>query len=40
MCTDETPAGHVHAAPLRHDFEPSATFDLEPVDSVTVTTLM
>jgi 7,8-dihydropterin-6-yl-methyl-4-(beta-D-ribofuranosyl)aminobenzene 5'-phosphate synthase len=40
MCTDDTPAGHVHPAPLLHDFEPSVTFDLEPVDSVTVTTLM
>jgi 7,8-dihydropterin-6-yl-methyl-4-(beta-D-ribofuranosyl)aminobenzene 5'-phosphate synthase len=40
MCTDDTPAGHVHLAPLLHDFEPSVTFDLEPVDSVTVTTLM
>ena len=33
MCTDDTPAGHVHPAPLLHDFEPSVTFDLEPVDS-------
>src|ERR1700747_137383 len=40
VCTDDTPAGHVHPAPLLHDFEPSVTFDLEPVDSVTVTTLM
>ena len=40
MCTDDTPAGHVHPATLLHDFEPSVTFDLEPVDSVTVTTLM
>ena len=40
MCTDDTPAGHVHPAPLLHDFEPSVTFDLEPVDSVTVTTVM
>jgi len=40
VCTDDTPAGHIHPAPLLHDFEPSVTFDLEPVDSVTVTTLM
>ena len=41
MCTDDTPAGHVHpSSPLLHDFEPSVTFDLDPVDSVTVTTLM
>ena len=40
MCSDDTPAGPVHLAPLLHDFEPSVTFDLEPVDSVTVTTLM
>ena len=39
MCTDDTPAGHVHPAVL-HDFEPRVTFALEPVDSVTVTTLM
>ena len=32
MCTDDMPAGHVHPAPLLHDFEPSVTFDLEPVD--------
>ena len=40
MCTDDTLAGHVHSAALLHDFEPSVRFDLEPVDSVTVTTLM
>src|SRR5215472_13868308 len=41
MCTDATPAGHLHpSSPLLHDFEPSVTFDLDPVDSVTVTTLM
>ena len=41
MCTDDTPAGYVHpSSPLLHDFEPSITFHLDPVDSVTVTTLM
>jgi MmyB-like transcription regulator ligand binding domain len=26
MCTDDTPAGHVHpSSPLLHDFEPSVT---------------
>jgi 7,8-dihydropterin-6-yl-methyl-4-(beta-D-ribofuranosyl)aminobenzene 5'-phosphate synthase len=40
MCTDDTSAGHVYPAPLLHDFEPSVTLELEPVDSVTVTTLM
>jgi 7,8-dihydropterin-6-yl-methyl-4-(beta-D-ribofuranosyl)aminobenzene 5'-phosphate synthase len=42
MCSDETPAhqdsGLGHG--VFHDVEPSVVFDLEPVDSVTVTTLM
>jgi hypothetical protein len=36
MCTDDTPAGHTR--PMLHDFEPQVTFDLEPADSVAVTT--
>ncbi len=42
MCTQDTPAGHLqHPDPqVLHDFEPRVVFDLEPVDSVTVTTLM
>src|SRR5437763_703900 len=39
MCTDQTPATHQHPAVL-HDFDPGVVFDLEPVDAVTVTTLM
>jgi 7,8-dihydropterin-6-yl-methyl-4-(beta-D-ribofuranosyl)aminobenzene 5'-phosphate synthase len=38
MCTDDTPAGH--AVPVRYDVEPAVVFDLEPADSVTVTSLM
>lgn len=42
MCTDDSPAPHPHQieSPVLHDFEPRVLFDLEPVDSVTVTTLM
>lgn len=42
MCT-EPASGHHHPGPVQpviHDFEPPVVFDLEPVDSVTVTTLM
>ncbi|HEV2450564.1 MAG TPA: hypothetical protein VGS62_01390, partial [Streptosporangiaceae bacterium] len=38
MCTDDTPAHHGHQ--VLHEVEPSAVFDLDPVDSVIVTTLM
>src|SRR5258708_19445847 len=38
MCTDDTPAHHGHQ--VLHEVEPSVVFDLEPVDSVMVTTLM
>jgi 7,8-dihydropterin-6-yl-methyl-4-(beta-D-ribofuranosyl)aminobenzene 5'-phosphate synthase len=38
MCTDDGPGGHYPT--LRHDFEPATQISLEPVDSVTVTTLM
>lgn len=41
MCTDDGPAAHPQLDPqVLHDFEPPVVFDLEPVDSVTVTTLM
>ena len=40
MCSDETPAHHGHDHQVLHEVEPSVIFDLEPVDSVTVTTLM
>jgi 7,8-dihydropterin-6-yl-methyl-4-(beta-D-ribofuranosyl)aminobenzene 5'-phosphate synthase len=42
MCTDSTPAAHLHQPNphVLHDFKPRVVFDLEPVDSVTVTTLM
>src|SRR5689334_24296764 len=42
MCTDDIATAHLHQRDpqVLHDFEPSAVFDLEPVDSVTVTTLM
>jgi 7,8-dihydropterin-6-yl-methyl-4-(beta-D-ribofuranosyl)aminobenzene 5'-phosphate synthase len=42
MCSDGTAAGHVHQHPMSEvtDVEPAVVFDLEPVDSVTVTTLM
>ncbi|HEV2451872.1 MAG TPA: MBL fold metallo-hydrolase, partial [Streptosporangiaceae bacterium] len=39
MCTDSTPAAPAMPQVL-HDFEPAVSFDLEPVDSVVVTTLM
>jgi 7,8-dihydropterin-6-yl-methyl-4-(beta-D-ribofuranosyl)aminobenzene 5'-phosphate synthase len=38
MCTDDGPGGHQTA--VLHDFEPDVEIDLEPVDSVVVTTLM
>ena len=38
MCRDDGPAGPV--ATLRNDFEPAVRIDLEPVDSVVITTLM
>ena len=38
MCTDDGPGGQFPT--LRHDFEPTTQITLEPVDSVTVTTLM
>ncbi len=42
MCTDDKATGLLHQPDpqVLHDFEPGAVFDLEPVDSVTVTTLM
>jgi len=42
MCTDDASGGHPQPAgpQVWHDFEPRVAFDLEPVDSVTVTTLM
>jgi 7,8-dihydropterin-6-yl-methyl-4-(beta-D-ribofuranosyl)aminobenzene 5'-phosphate synthase len=42
MCTDDIGTTHQHRpdAQVLHDFEPRVVFDLEPVDSVTVTTLM
>jgi 7,8-dihydropterin-6-yl-methyl-4-(beta-D-ribofuranosyl)aminobenzene 5'-phosphate synthase len=41
MCGDGSPAGHLPLAPqVLHDFEPRTVFDLEPVDSVTVTAIM
>jgi len=44
MCSDPTPGAHGHShggpEPVLHDFEPAVIFDLEPVDAVTVTTLM
>ena len=39
MCTDDSPAS-LAAAAVRHDVEPAIEIDLEPVDSVVVTTLM
>jgi 7,8-dihydropterin-6-yl-methyl-4-(beta-D-ribofuranosyl)aminobenzene 5'-phosphate synthase len=38
VCTDDSPASPIPA--VRHDFEPDVRIDLEPVDSVVVTTLM
>ena len=42
MCGDDTHADHLESPDTRvlHDFEPTVLFDLEPVDSVVVTTLM
>jgi 7,8-dihydropterin-6-yl-methyl-4-(beta-D-ribofuranosyl)aminobenzene 5'-phosphate synthase len=40
MCTDQTPAGHGPSQQILHDVDLPVQFDLEPVDSVTVTTLM
>jgi len=42
MCTDDIATARPHQPNPHalHDFEPSVVFDLEPVDSVTVTTLM
>ena len=42
MCTDDMGTAHLHRPDQRvlHDFEPGVLFDLEPVDSVVVTTLM
>src|SRR5919197_2928077 len=42
MCTVDTAAAHLDQPNphVLHDFEPSVVFYLEPVDSVTVTTLM
>src|SRR6516164_1985536 len=39
MCADDTPAHHGHSLVL-HDVEPPVMFDLEPVDAVSVTTVM
>jgi 7,8-dihydropterin-6-yl-methyl-4-(beta-D-ribofuranosyl)aminobenzene 5'-phosphate synthase len=40
MCSDNTPAHHGSGHRVLHEVEPSVAFDLEPVDSVTVMTLM
>jgi 7,8-dihydropterin-6-yl-methyl-4-(beta-D-ribofuranosyl)aminobenzene 5'-phosphate synthase len=40
MCADDTPAHHGDGVQALHEVELSTVFDLEPVDSVTVTTLM
>src|SRR4029450_9500709 len=42
MCTDDMATAHLHQPDPQalQDFEPRVVFDLEPVDSVTVTTLM
>jgi 7,8-dihydropterin-6-yl-methyl-4-(beta-D-ribofuranosyl)aminobenzene 5'-phosphate synthase len=42
MCTDNAATTHLHQpdSQVLHDFEPRVLYDLEPVDSVTVTTLM
>ena len=42
MCTDDIHQAHLHQSDSQvlHDFEPRVLFDLEPVDAVTVTTLM
>ncbi|HEX7996320.1 MAG TPA: MBL fold metallo-hydrolase [Streptosporangiaceae bacterium] len=39
MCTDDMTTARQPDAQVLHDFEPGVVFDLEPVDSVTVTTL-
>jgi 7,8-dihydropterin-6-yl-methyl-4-(beta-D-ribofuranosyl)aminobenzene 5'-phosphate synthase len=38
VCVDDSPRAPI--TEVRHDFEPDVEIDLEPVDSVTVTTLM
>jgi hypothetical protein len=38
VCTDDNPAGV--PPPVLHDFEPAIEIELEPVDSVRITTLM
>src|SRR5262245_19318355 len=42
MCTDDMATAHLHQPDpqVLHEFEPKVVFDLEPVGSVTVTTLM
>jgi 7,8-dihydropterin-6-yl-methyl-4-(beta-D-ribofuranosyl)aminobenzene 5'-phosphate synthase len=42
MCTAQTQAAYQHPArpQMLHDFDPGVVFDLEPVDAVTVTTLV
>jgi len=42
MCTDDMATAHLRQPDpqVLHDFEPRVVFDLEPVDSVTVTMLM
>ena len=41
MCTDQTrPQQHQVDPHVLHDFDPGVVFDLEPVESVTVTTVM
>jgi 7,8-dihydropterin-6-yl-methyl-4-(beta-D-ribofuranosyl)aminobenzene 5'-phosphate synthase len=40
MCSDDTPGHHAHSHQVLHEVEPPVVFDLEAVDSVTVTTLM
>jgi hypothetical protein len=42
VCSDDTHADHLENPDSRvlYDFEPTVLFDLEPVDSVVVTTLM
>jgi 7,8-dihydropterin-6-yl-methyl-4-(beta-D-ribofuranosyl)aminobenzene 5'-phosphate synthase len=42
MCTDSTPAASAHLPDpqVPHDFEPAVVFDVEPADSVVITTLM
>lgn len=40
MCSDNTPGHHAHPPPVLYDVEPSVLFDLEPVDGVSVTTVM